>query len=185
MTRPAWILIGLVCLGFAVIGVLRLSTGKRVQDATTFKTVYSQSKSVEFRLPTDWKSVPDGDNQMYYRDSGPGTLRLTVFIKDLESNSIELADLRKELQKTWGAALEEISPHPNGGVLWKSKDQPSVEEGVNIVTIFWVWASQTGGRAVYALYSYTAEKGIWAARRTQRDIAMLDREIRAAIVALK
>ena len=135
---------------------------------------------VDFRIPFSWKEeYSDMDGGTFYEDQpDSGTFRLKVI--GLQASSEAKAKSALEILNSLKQVQGKGERQPNGTAM-AQVEQDTVDRGQEIKIFYWIVAKLVPPMNARILtFSYTILKRCESDPQTQRDLEMLDREIRAA-----
>jgi len=143
------------------------------------KEVASRGKQVMFKIPKSWTGEPDGNGVMFYGpEPDAGTLRLSVLTYQTPDRKPNDEPGIALIAKKEGVKIEKLS---NGSYFMKLSKRGS-RDGESLMTTYWNLERSEPNVVAIAMFTYThvdygASKGRFA-----KEVAMLDREIRNAVL---
>lgn len=147
---------------------------------------------VRFRVPWDWSAEKDGELAVFSGDEeGSGTLRVAVHAFSYADGGAEDdGDARRVLRQT----AEQFADGPDGrvgegSVEWLDEGEvlarfatAGEEDGEPLRFHLWLRGSACDGQTTLALFSFAVTEAAHGGETAQATLAMLEREIRTAIV---
>jgi hypothetical protein len=146
------------------------------------KTISYRGGLVSFRIPADWREeyAPDGGASFYEDAPDSPTFRLEVITAKSPSPLTQASspDVLAALGQSASGSIERL---PNGCALIRYT-QSAVDRGHQLLITYWSVAHVIPpDHARVATFSYTMLDRQHGDARFQRELELLDREIRASI----